>query len=98
MFSWDKSDLGAAPKPNRNHIPTANGCGSLGLQIDSKYLPVGEMTKCCDRHDVCYDTCNSDKEICDMEFKRCLYKYCEGYEKSVGNVMVKGERSLSLSV
>ena len=38
------------------------------------------MTKCCNIHDICYDTCNSDKEKCDLEFKRCLYKYCEGYE------------------
>lgn len=84
-------DLGATPRPNRNHTPKANGCGSLGLQIDSQYLPVGEMTKCCDLHDMCYDTCNSDKEVCDMEFKRCLYRYCESYEKTVGgNTIVKG--------
>lgn len=38
-----------------------------------------------------YDTCNSDKELCDLDFKRCLYKYCDDYEKSVaGGVMVKG--------
>lgn len=37
------------------------------------------MTKCCNAHDICYDTCNADKEKCDLEFKRCLYKYCEGY-------------------
>lgn len=38
-----------------------------------------------------YDTCNSDKELCDLDFKRCLYKYCDAYEKSVaGGVMVKG--------
>lgn len=40
------------------------------------------MTKCCDAHDICYDTCNLDKEKCDLEFKRCLYKYCDGYQSS----------------
>ncbi|VEN48904.1 unnamed protein product [Callosobruchus maculatus] len=40
------------------------------------------MKKCCDAHDICYDTCRKDKEMCDVDFKRCLYKYCETYEKS----------------
>jgi secretory phospholipase A2 len=34
------------------------------------------MTKCCNTHDLCYSTCNLVKEKCDLEFKRCLYKYC----------------------
>lgn len=48
------------------------------------------MTKCCDAHDICYDTCNNDKEVCDMDFKRCLYKYCDTYESKVGSTVVKG--------
>ncbi|XP_012274159.1 group XIIA secretory phospholipase A2 [Orussus abietinus] len=70
---------GISPKPDWNHRPRSDGCGSLGIQINQEYLPLAEMTKCCDAHDICYDTCNSDKEKCDLEFKRCLYKYCEGY-------------------
>lgn len=84
-----------APKSNRNHIPTANGCGSLGLQITSDYLPVGDMTKCCDNHDICYDTCNNNKEVCDMEFKRCLYKYCDNQQSKVGETFVKGHYEYS---
>ncbi|RZC37281.1 group XIIA secretory phospholipase A2 [Asbolus verrucosus] len=79
-----KCPTNVTPKPNRNHVPSSNGCGSLGLKINSDYLPVGQMTKCCDLHDICYDTCNNDKEVCDMEFKRCLYKYCDSYQQSVG--------------
>ncbi|KAJ8978879.1 hypothetical protein NQ317_008494, partial [Molorchus minor] len=78
----------AVPKPNRNHVPKPNGCGSLGVKIGSNYLPIGEMTKCCDTHDICYDTCNKDKEICDVDFKRCLYKYCDSYEKAIGGTAV----------
>lgn len=52
------------------------------VKINQEYLPLVEMTKCCDQHDICYDTCNSDKEKCDLEFKRCLYKYCDGYQSS----------------
>lgn len=49
------------------------------------------MEECCNAHDICYDTCNSDKELCDLDFKRCLYKYCDSYEKSVvTDLVVKG--------
>lgn len=50
------------------------------------------MATCCDDHDICYDTCNKDKELCDLDFKRCLYSYCDKYEKSTvgGELMVKG--------
>lgn len=83
--------LGIAPRPNRNHVPEANGCGVAGFpEIKSEYLPIGQMTKCCDAHDICYDTCNSIKEVCDVEFKRCLYRFCDSQEKTVGNTIVKG--------
>ncbi|XP_015586001.1 group XIIA secretory phospholipase A2 [Cephus cinctus] len=73
---------GATPKQNWNHKPQSNGCGTLGLEINQEYLPLSEMTQCCDAHDICYDTCGSDKEKCDIAFKRCLYKYCDSYENT----------------
>lgn len=83
----------AEPKPNKNHKPTANGCGALGLKIKSDYLPITEMTKCCDQHDICYDTCRNEKENCDVEFRKCLYNYCESYKETLGGgAMVKGKR------
>lgn len=48
-------------------------------KIKSDLLP--EMTKCCDKHDICYDTCGSDKEECDEEFKTCLNKMCQELKK-----------------
>lgn len=73
------------------HTPGFDGCGSLGLKIDKEYLPSQAMEECCNAHDICYDTCNSDKELCDLDFKRCLYKYCDTYEKNVaGDVVMKG--------
>lgn len=49
------------------------------------------MESCCNIHDICYDTCNKDKELCDIEFKRCLYNYCDTHEKStIGTVVAKG--------
>ncbi|XP_060522303.1 group XIIA secretory phospholipase A2 [Cylas formicarius] len=86
-----KCPNGAIPKPNRFHVPSSDGCGSLGLKIHSDYLPVAAMEQCCNEHDICYDTCNKDKEVCDVDFKRCLYKYCDSYSNSVaGQTIIKG--------
>lgn len=66
------------------------------MNIDTEYLPAPEMAKCCDAHDICYDTCNSDKELCDLDFKRCLYKYCDTFEKSsAGDILIKGCKAAS---
>lgn len=79
------------PKKNKFYTPSANGCGSLGLNINKEYLPAVEMENCCNDHDICYDTCLKDKELCDIEFKRCLYNYCDTHEKSaIGSVVSKG--------
>lgn len=49
------------------------------------------MERCCDAHDICYATCNKDKELCDIDFKRCLYNHCDTYDKSTaGSLVVKG--------
>nr|CAD7449706.1 unnamed protein product [Timema bartmani] len=68
--------------------PSEEGVKLLSI-ISSEQLPMGEMTKCCDEHDICYDTCNQAKEHCDYEFKNCLYKICDKYEKTVGETVVK---------
>lgn len=61
------------------------------MKIDTEYLPAPEMARCCESHDVCYDTCNSDKDLCDLDFKRCLYKYCDTFEKGpTGAYIIKG--------
>lgn len=81
------------PTKNKFYVPSADGCGSLGLGISNEYFPATEMASCCDDHDICYDTCNKDKELCDLDFKRCLYNYCDSYEKSAvgGEIVVKGK-------
>ncbi|XP_049856054.1 group XIIA secretory phospholipase A2 isoform X2 [Schistocerca gregaria] len=95
MFKGDDSSCsfvcpdGEKPKKNKYHTPSSDGCGSQGLKIDNEYLPVGDMTNCCNDHDICYDTCGSDKEKCDLEFKRCLYKICEKHQKLITDKGVK---------
>ncbi|XP_046382180.2 group XIIA secretory phospholipase A2-like [Haliotis rufescens] len=66
---------GATPKKNKKHKPRTNGCGSFGLELDTSAIPA--VTKCCDQHDYCYDTCNSDKVKCDDDFKDCLNLVCD---------------------
>ncbi|KAH8258766.1 hypothetical protein KR038_008115 [Drosophila bunnanda] len=94
VYQCPAPDIGGpAPRAvqNKFYTPTADGCGSLGLRISTDYLPAAEMETCCNAHDICYETCNSDKELCDLDFKRCLYKYCDSYEKSIASdLMTKG--------
>ncbi|XP_065160397.1 group XIIA secretory phospholipase A2 [Atheta coriaria] len=75
-------NIDVMPVPNRNHKPSANGCGSIGMKINTEYLPA--MTKCCDAHDICYDMCGSGKMECDRKFQQCLNNQCDGVSKNLG--------------
>lgn len=75
---------GKKPQKNRYHVAQADGCGSFGIHIPKEHMPIAELTSCCDEHDLCYDTCNREKEKCDYTFKSCLYSICDKYKKSVG--------------
>lgn len=77
------------PVSNPNYVPTANGCGSLGVFFDKEDLPRPEMVDCCNDHDICFGTCGSDKEDCDRKFKRCLYNTCEVHEKDMNLISFK---------
>ncbi|KAL9646879.1 hypothetical protein ABK040_013739 [Willaertia magna] len=59
--------------------PKTNGCGPASLGIVSKAIGKlsGSFTPCCNAHDVCYGTCNKDKEQCDFEFRECMFKVCK---------------------
>lgn len=70
---------GAKPVPRPGHKPKSNGCGTGGLGIDVSEFP--DFTKCCDKHDFCYDTCGRSRAKCDTDFKTCLEKVCHRYDK-----------------
>ena len=49
----------------------SNGCGSLEMMFDESpdswvSLEPG-FSACCHSHDLCYDTCNEDKDMCAKE-------------------------------
>jgi len=68
---------GSYPRANPAHMMSSNGCGSLGFRMGGDQLPSRGMEACCDTHDLCYDTCGSDKDYCDLDFRRCLYATCK---------------------
>lgn len=42
------------------------------------------MTKCCNQHDRCYDTCGNTKQECDEMFQYCLSVICRNVQKTLG--------------
>merc|ERR1719378_815497 len=80
---------------NPKHKPTSNGCGSMGLQLDTSQMP--GFTECCDVHDKCYDTCNNDRSQCDEDFKSCLSSVClfEGLSNKKSKTKIKECKALA---
>eukprot|EP00088_Acartia_fossae_P029292 TRINITY_DN30138_c0_g1_i1.p1 TRINITY_DN30138_c0_g1~~TRINITY_DN30138_c0_g1_i1.p1 ORF type:complete len:236 (+),score=25.06 TRINITY_DN30138_c0_g1_i1:130-837(+) len=74
--------VGYEMKPSESHVKSANGCGSLDIIFDdsneSLIYVEKEFSECCHTHDYCYDTCGEDKDLCDLKFRKCLYKVCRG--------------------
>lgn len=56
---------------------------SFFSQLD---LGIPAMTTCCNQHDMCYDTCGTNKYDCDSEFRLCLHGICADLKKSLGFV------------
>jgi len=81
--------------PKQEHVRTSNGCGSLDVIFDdseNSLLHVEkEFSVCCDEHDVCYDTCGEDKDLCDLTFRKCLYRVCrkDEHQKYLDNKKCK---------
>lgn len=50
------------------------------------------MTKCCNQHDRCYDTCGKEKHVCDEQFQECLETICNNVQRTLGlDHSVQGE-------
>ncbi len=82
---------GSSPLQNKFYVNSNSGCRNFGMTIDTEYLPSLEIENCCNEQNVCYGTCNKDKELCDLEFKRCLFKFCDQYENTTGSeIIIKG--------
>lgn len=54
------------------------------------------MTKCCNQHDRCYDTCGREKHECDEQFQECLETICRNVQRTLGlSQTVQGERRVT---
>jgi hypothetical protein len=70
--------------PNKRHHPghqaTSNGCGPEG-DVLNKIIPNGwggaDFKPSCDAHDICYGTCNTVKEVCDVQLADGASDACE---------------------
>ncbi|XP_041492690.1 group XIIA secretory phospholipase A2-like, partial [Microtus oregoni] len=60
-----------------------NGCGSplFGVHLN---IGIPSLTKFCNQHDRCYETCGKSKKDCDEEFQYCLSKICWDLQKALG--------------
>ena len=67
---------------------------SIFIQWKKENLPHKELEDCCHVHDYCYDECGADKDVCDLHFKRCLYKVCSDKGKELSVLNLKGTLTL----
>lgn len=79
-----KCPLGLKLKKKRHYEPIPHGCGAYGIQVVLSLPLLKDTEKCCDKHDICYGTCMSNKSTCDAEFENCLYVKCEKQAKKLG--------------
>ncbi|KAF5923809.1 hypothetical protein HPG69_016297 [Diceros bicornis minor] len=55
-------------------------------------IGIPSLTKCCNQHDRCYETCGKSKNDCDEEFQYCLSKICRDVQRTLGLAQhVQGE-------
>uniref|UniRef100_A0A8C3YF22 Group XIIA secretory phospholipase A2 n=1 Tax=Catagonus wagneri TaxID=51154 RepID=A0A8C3YF22_9CETA len=79
-----KCNDGSKPFPRYGYKPSPpNGCGSplFGVHLN---IGIPSLTRCCNQHDRCYETCGKSKNDCDEEFQYCLSKICRDVQKTLG--------------
>jgi len=65
---------GKTKEKNPSHVPSMNGCGTDFLKVSDEF----NFTPCCNKHDICYDTCNKEyiRDQCDDNFLKCMNELC----------------------
>jgi RHS repeat-associated protein len=61
--------------PKCHPPPKPNGCSFSPNK--PPVTPKADFKPCCDQHDICYQTCGSDKKKCDRDFYRCMNAACD---------------------
>ena len=71
--------------PRPGYTPTSNGCGPANPGWLNTIIPEGFFASlggynfgpACDAHDICWGTCNADKNACDRAFLVGLKSQCD---------------------
>ena len=64
--------------PRAGFKPTSNGCGPAGGPKVPDKFGKASFLKACNKHDICYGTCKSDRKACDKKFGQRLRAACRG--------------------
>lgn len=81
---------GLTKTQNSSYFPNTDGCGAFGYMWKKENLPHEDLEGCCNAHDFCYDECGADKDVCDLHFKKCLYKVCKSQQGLWSDLQMKG--------
>ncbi|ELV13708.1 Group XIIA secretory phospholipase A2 [Tupaia chinensis] len=79
-----KCSDGSKPLPRYGFKPSPpSGCGSplFGVHLN---VGIPSLTRCCNQHDRCYETCGHSKSDCDEQFQACLSKICRDVQRTLG--------------
>ncbi len=81
-WTWAACEESRVPRPG--HRPTSNGCGTKSVKVSDTWPEKGKCAgarakwvQACNRHDVCYGTCQKQKDGCDSKFCNALDAACD---------------------
>lgn len=64
--------------PRPGYKPTSNGCGPAGGPKVPDSFGKASFLDACNKHDICYGTCKSNRHTCDKKFGKRLRRACRG--------------------
>ncbi|MDQ1921094.1 hypothetical protein [Massilia pseudoviolaceinigra] len=73
------ADLASCPErvAHPGYVCRPNGCGAAGGQSFPGAFGAARFGACCDGHDCCWGSCNSNRPRCDGTFIDCLRDACD---------------------
>jgi Group XII secretory phospholipase A2 precursor (PLA2G12) len=82
--NWSYAACEESRDPKPGHKATPNGCGTKSFKVSDTWPTKGkcggaraDWLKACNRHDICYGTCQRTKEECDSRFCGALDAACD---------------------
>ena len=74
----DGNSLRYRTSRDTGNTKSGNGCGAEGgTKFPDSYMGLVNFRDCCNNHDICYETCASDKGGCDKNLGACMRSQCD---------------------